>query len=319
MDEPEQVVSVPPTKPPSKPPRVSLPPTEASPIAEALEALEIPVSPVSYVAEMAIESPIIEEKEEHLEAFTTPREEPPAESTSMPSPPVTPTRSTSPPAPPSSMSSGEGNKSPMSGSPKPINYGQESHGSPNLVKMDLAENAEIDNSPGTTSVKGAASMFQKSISNHLGAQTSLEEMKRRNKEAAEKKKQDEIDRKLAEERAAQEKIRLAEEAELERLRQIELAEQARLEAIALAEQERVRAEEEKKRLLEEAEYLRLHPPAPEPAAVKSAAFGAAAASSSVISHGPPPKPARHDHGVPPKTPAQPAAARAEGGCNCIIA
>lgn len=54
-------------------------------------------------------------------------------------------------------------------------------------------NSEIDTSPPIASVKGAADMFQKNIESHLEGQHSMEDMKRKNKEAAERKKKEKED------------------------------------------------------------------------------------------------------------------------------
>lgn len=93
------------------------------------------------------------------------------------------------PRTPPSGGFGSGAKRSPNSSPKPANYGAEDK-SPGLVHLPPPPNAEIDTSPGTTSVKGAANKFQKNIAEHTSKQMSLDDMKKRNKEMAEKKKRD---------------------------------------------------------------------------------------------------------------------------------
>ena len=144
-----------------------------------------------------------------------------------------------------------------SGSKSPL----ESHnddGSPALARVESPKNASIDTSPGTTSVRGAASMFQKNITNHLEKQMSLDEMKKRNKEDAERKKRE---AKEAEERAIREKQEAEERAIREKQEAEERAIREKQEAEERAIRERQEAEERARRE-QEAEEERRRSPAP---------------------------------------------------------
>ena len=141
----------------------------------------------------------------------------------------------------------------------------ESHlddGSPALARVDSPRNAEIDTSPGTTSVRGAASMFQKNITNHLEKQMSLDEMKKRNKEEAERKKRE---AKEAEERAIREKQEAEERAIREKQEAEERAIREKKEAEEREIRERQEAEERARREREEEEERRRNPASASPA------------------------------------------------------
>lgn len=143
-----------------------------------------------------------------------------------------------------------------SGSKSPSAPSARGDESPVLARVESPKNASIDTSPGTTSVKGAASMFQKNISNHLEKQMSLDEMKKRNKEEAERKKRE---AKEAEERAIREKQEAEERAIREKQEAEERAIREKQEAEERALREKQEAEERARRERVEEEERSRHP------------------------------------------------------------